>query len=454
MSLRTTDVLFDELSADPGTTVDGQTWYNTTADRFKGQRGGVVKTFTDKEELDAHTGSTSNPHSTTLEQARTAGNTLAGDINMNNAGKITNLTSPVSDGDAANKGWTNSQIQSYIKGLDWQESVLDRWNPTGGLPPGPSVGHRYISTATANGWTINYIYQWTGSVWDPTVPNEGFCCRVEDENVVYLFDGSTWGQFAATLDHGALQGLGDDDHTQYLLVNGTRMMAGGLNMGTYAISNVGTVDGVTVSAHASRHNPGGADAVTTAAPSSVGTSNTEGNATSLARSNHIHDHGTQSTGAHHAVASSSGAGFQGKSNAAAADPTVNDDTAAGYVRYSRWVNTSTQHEWVCLDATTGAAVWKNTTLTGASGYLVHKAGRVLNASFSGTPRKATVTFGTAFADANYAVTCTPVTGVSGAGYTIRIESQTAAGFTINMGTSSITGMIQVNWAAIKDGEST
>jgi hypothetical protein len=39
-------------------------------------------------------------------------------------------------------------------------------------------------------------------------------------------------------DHGALTGLGDDDHTQYLLVNGTRAMTGDLNMGNNAANNV------------------------------------------------------------------------------------------------------------------------------------------------------------------------------------------------------------------------
>jgi len=33
-----------------------------------------------------------------------------------------------------------------------------------------------------------------------------------------------------TTDHGTLTGLGDDDHTQYLLVSGTRAMTGDLDM--------------------------------------------------------------------------------------------------------------------------------------------------------------------------------------------------------------------------------
>jgi dihydroxyacetone kinase DhaKLM complex PTS-EIIA-like component DhaM len=45
------------------------------------------------------------------------------------------------------------------------------------------------------------------------------------------------------IDHGSIGGLSDDDHTQYLLVNGTRSMSSSLNMGTFNITNVGTVDG-------------------------------------------------------------------------------------------------------------------------------------------------------------------------------------------------------------------
>lgn len=62
-------------------------------------------------------------------------------------------------------------------------------------------------------------------------------------------------------DHGDLTGKGDDDHTQYLLVSGSRAMSGGLNMGGNAITNVGNVDGVDVSSHASRHINGGSDVI-------------------------------------------------------------------------------------------------------------------------------------------------------------------------------------------------
>lgn len=91
-------------------------------------------------------------------------------------------------------------------------------------------------------------------------------------------------------DHGALSGLGDDDHVQYLLADGSRSMSGSLNMGANAITNVGNVDGVDVSSHASRHNPGGLDAIALGTPVAVspGVVPAEGTATSFSRSDHQH----------------------------------------------------------------------------------------------------------------------------------------------------------------------
>jgi hypothetical protein len=43
------------------------------------------------------------------------------------------------------------------------------------------------------------------------------------------------------VDHGLLQGLSDDDHTQYLLADGTRALAGDWNCGNNALSNVKSV---------------------------------------------------------------------------------------------------------------------------------------------------------------------------------------------------------------------
>lgn len=43
------------------------------------------------------------------------------------------------------------------------------------------------------------------------------------------------------------------------------------------------------------------------------------------------------------------------------DPTVNDDYTKGYTRFSRWINVANPAEFVCIDNTSGAAVWIKTT---------------------------------------------------------------------------------------------
>jgi hypothetical protein len=54
-------------------------------------------------------------------------------------------------------------------------------------------------------------------------------------------------QTAVTV-HANLLGLSSDDHTQYLLVNGTRAMSGNLNLGSNNINSVATLNATTVAA--------------------------------------------------------------------------------------------------------------------------------------------------------------------------------------------------------------
>ena len=116
---------------------------------------------------------------------------------------------------------------------------------------------------------------------------------------------------AAGSDHGNLTGLSDDDHQQYLPVTGSRAMAGVLDMGTNNISNVGTVDGVDVSAHASRHGFAGEDAFTKGTPAELtDNTNVQGSTnTEFAAGNHTHAHGQRGGGDLHALATVSEAGF-------------------------------------------------------------------------------------------------------------------------------------------------
>lgn len=68
-----------------------------------------------------------------------------------------------------------------------------------------------------------------------TRPNavDGKAIYETDTDLFLIYDGSIWQQVSGggVTDHGALTGLGDDDHTQYLLIDGTREMTGNLDMG-------------------------------------------------------------------------------------------------------------------------------------------------------------------------------------------------------------------------------
>lgn len=154
--------------------------------------------------------------------------------------------------------------------------------------------------------------------------------RQGTSNIVAVIDerpriGSLATASTGVTDHGALSGLADDDHTQYLLTAGTRAMAGNLNMGGNSITNVNQVDGVDVSAHAARHLPNGSDPIDTDPAVSISDStNDEGIANALARADHVHAHGNRGGGSLHANATQSIAGFLSAADKTKLDNFVSD----------------------------------------------------------------------------------------------------------------------------------
>lgn len=71
------------------------------------------------------------------------------------------------------------------------------------------------------------------------------------------------------------------------------------------------------------------------------------------------------------------AGWRGGSGAflyteALVDPTAVDDADEGYKIGSRWINTDTDEEFVCLDNGSGVAVWTSTTAGGGGGSIAVK----------------------------------------------------------------------------------
>jgi hypothetical protein len=78
--------------------------------------------------------------------------------------------------------------------------------------------------------------------------------------------------------------------TSYLLSRGGGKMFGDINMNSKNINNPNLVDGVDVSAHASRHRKDGADPLPTGTPAAIseGASASEGSSAVFARADHVH----------------------------------------------------------------------------------------------------------------------------------------------------------------------
>ena len=74
----------------------------------------------------------------------------------------------------------------------------------------------------------------------PNSPTQGDTFTSGDRS--WIYNGYAWDiASTGTVDHGVLEGLGDDDHTQYLLADGSRTLSGNLTV-------TGTVDGRDISA--------------------------------------------------------------------------------------------------------------------------------------------------------------------------------------------------------------
>ena len=114
-------------------------------------------------------------------------------------GKVTGVT-PTETNQLA----TKSYVDSAVQGLDWQVSVLDR--TTNALAT-TTTGFRYISSETSGGWTINNVYEYNGATWDEVAASEGMAAWVEDEDILYTFNGSAWVKFGSTITHENLNAV-------------------------------------------------------------------------------------------------------------------------------------------------------------------------------------------------------------------------------------------------------
>lgn len=219
--------------------------------------------------------------------------------------------------DASPDGYDTVPSQSLVDNVNYD-------NNSGSLvaiPAGKFVKHAYF--VSGDGSNEEYFLVYGQTVFDtqteaeqgdiPTPPSfmtgaitliasiivqegQASITQIRDERPRIGFTASG---VSAASTHGNLLGLLADDHPQYFRTDGTRIMGGNIDMGTNNIVNVGTVDGVVVSAHADRHRPLGIDPLATASAVALGanSTNTEGTGNSFARNDHTHDinTGTAST---------------------------------------------------------------------------------------------------------------------------------------------------------------
>jgi hypothetical protein len=109
----------------------------------------------------------------------------------------------------------NAIVDNVSVDITFLSNVINFFDPSSALPADPVSGDRYIASATGNGWTLNYIYEYNGATWDETIPAQNECVWVTALGDFYTYNGTIWTAWGMAIDHGALTGLADDDHTQY-----------------------------------------------------------------------------------------------------------------------------------------------------------------------------------------------------------------------------------------------
>lgn len=130
---------------------------------------------------------------------------------------------------------SNGQLYS------WRNNTTPDWAATGFPGPGTAehvcVSKRVIASDSGAGGGVDSVFGRTGTV--VAVAGDYSSTHITNSSAVA---GATvtaaLNALAASivLDHGALTGLADDDHTQYSLVNGTRAFTGGVTVTQTAVA--------------------------------------------------------------------------------------------------------------------------------------------------------------------------------------------------------------------------
>jgi len=95
---------------------------------------------------------------------------------------------------------TTTKVQSMLDSLEFQDSVKSK--SLDSPPANPIEGDRYIvAVGGKNSWSgkDNQIAEYRNTIWIFFVPTEGFACWVDDEDTLYVYNGSDWVDILANL---------------------------------------------------------------------------------------------------------------------------------------------------------------------------------------------------------------------------------------------------------------
>jgi hypothetical protein len=113
-------------------------------------------------------------------------------INDDDFYQLKQISSPdISD----NLNWDLINISGIPTTTEWLDSVIS----ISGTPPGsPTIGDRYLVSSGSGLWSglDDYIVEWDGSNWNPTIPTEGTTIRVDDDtDAIFSFIQGVWTKY-------------------------------------------------------------------------------------------------------------------------------------------------------------------------------------------------------------------------------------------------------------------
>lgn len=88
-----------------------------------------------------------------------------------------------------NNVW-NLNAAGVVQGFN--NSVINVWDPSGGLPVSPNIGDKYLATASANGWIINRISYFDGESWIIIPVSDGTIIWNKALVGAYVWTGVAW----------------------------------------------------------------------------------------------------------------------------------------------------------------------------------------------------------------------------------------------------------------------